>query len=135
MVHREEAQALAQEAVREETDAQDGCGELLAELFHPLPPFQEGGARPSPSGVRRVPEVLLDGRDAQARLGHDDRIVYRHRLLEESPDRAAAEEGRLRPQREINRWQRRDYARPLRGSPAAYPLRDTAFHLLRETPP
>src|SRR6267378_239790 len=59
MVHREEAQALAQEAVREETDAQDGCGELLAELFHPLPPFQEGGARPSPSGYGEYQRSFL----------------------------------------------------------------------------
>ena len=42
VVHSQEAQALAPEALREEADAQDGRRELLPELFHTLAAPQEG---------------------------------------------------------------------------------------------
>ncbi len=44
VVNRQEAQALAQEAICEEADVQDGCRELLAQLLDTFAPLQEGRA-------------------------------------------------------------------------------------------
>ena len=51
----------------------------------------------------------------------------------ESPTIRAIEEGRLRPQREVRRRERRDEARPLRGRSPSYALWDSAVQVLRET--
>jgi hypothetical protein len=135
LVYRQEAQAMAKETIRKEVDAQDGRGELLAQLFDPLPTLQERRTRPRPIAIWRIPEIFLDGQDAQARLRHDDGIVNHYRVLQGGSDDGTIKTDRLRPQREINRRQRRDEARPLRSRSPSYPLWSQAVRVLRETSP
>src|SRR5437867_3195024 len=110
MVHRQEAQALAEEAIREEADVQDGCRELLTQLLHSLPPLQEGTTSHFPVEIWRISEVLPDGQDTQSRLGRDDRVVNHHRLFQGVATRRAFEKDWLRPERKVHRWKRWDGA-------------------------
>jgi len=96
VVHRQEAQALAQEAIRQEIDVEMDAANFLAQLLHPFAPLQERGANPDPFAVRRLSEILL--MDKTLKRGSVTMTEFSIMIaFSKEASMGAVEESRLRP--------------------------------------